>query len=141
MIVKSDAYMPKFYDECEQLLLPLFEFISDPSKIDFDDDILLTIKTLVSKKKGVTETIWRMVPCLHKVQQKNNGSLGCSPLMETLNVILMEGRQVMGPIKLEVFVNMARTAIESDKGGEEKCEGILLLQLILQTFEGSPVLN
>ena len=68
MIVKSDAYMPKFYEPIEQLLLPLFEFISDPSKIDFDDDILLTIKTLVSKKKGVTETIWRMVPCLHKVQ-------------------------------------------------------------------------
>ena len=42
--------MPLFYEPIEELLLPLFEFISDPTKIEFEDEILLTIKTLVRKK-------------------------------------------------------------------------------------------
>ena len=30
-------------------------------KIDFEDDILLSVKTLVKKNKSVTENLWKMI--------------------------------------------------------------------------------
>jgi hypothetical protein len=44
------------------MMKPLFEFIADPSKIDFEDEILLCIKYLVKKSNTVSDTIWVMVP-------------------------------------------------------------------------------
>ena len=79
------------------MLLPLFEYISDPTKIEFDDDILLVIKSLIRKKKGVTETIWRMVPCFKLVLQKNKHCFG--HLMEVINIMMMEGKAFLAENK------------------------------------------
>lgn len=71
-VISNKNFMPKYYDQCEALLKPLFEFIASPAKIDFEDDILLCIKSLVNKKQAVSETILLMIPCLPAVLQKNS---------------------------------------------------------------------
>jgi hypothetical protein len=38
----------------EQALLPLFECLSVPDKIEFDDDILLTLTSFMKKKKSIS---------------------------------------------------------------------------------------
>ena len=37
----------------EEELKPIFRFISDPTKISFEDDILLLIKSIIKKRKAV----------------------------------------------------------------------------------------
>ena len=114
-IISAKDYMPKYYEPFESILLPLFEFISDPKKIDFEDDILLAIKTLIRKRKGVTENVWRMVPCFSQVLEKNKHCFGL--LMDTVNVLIVTGRDFLAtpenkPI-LHHFVTLACTALFS----------------------------
>lgn len=122
------------------MLLPLFEYISEPEKIDFDDDILLVIKSLIRKKKGVTPTIWRMLPCFQLILNKNKHCFG--HLMEVLNIMMMEGRETLAENQegLQLILGLAHTAMFSQENGSAKtmstkvsnnAEGTVLLQLIL----------
>ena len=86
----SQTFMPTYYDQFELLIKPLFEFITDPMKIDFEDDILLSIKTMIKMKKEVTDTVWVMIPCFPKVLEKNKHAFG--NVMDTINRILLVGK-------------------------------------------------
>ncbi len=46
--------------EFEELLKPIFRFISEPKKIKFEDDILLIIKGLIKKRKTVSPLMWEI---------------------------------------------------------------------------------
>jgi hypothetical protein len=81
--------MPLFYDKIEALIKPLFEYIAHPAEIDFEDDILLCMKSLVSKKQAVSETILTMVQCFPALLQKNKCSF--QTLMPTINTLLKFG--------------------------------------------------
>ena len=134
------------------MLQPLFEYITDPSKIEFEDDILLAIKALVRKKKAVTETIWRMVPCFNLILEKNKHAFGL--LLETVNVILINGRDHLALPEngqlLAHFVRLAQTSLFSQEAGtsnapstriSNNAEAAILLQLIVQMFEGTQALH
>jgi hypothetical protein len=49
MICELDSFMPTYSREIEETLKPLFEFMMDPEKIEFEDDIVLTIKSFIKK--------------------------------------------------------------------------------------------
>lgn len=95
------------------MLKPLFEFICDPSKIDFEDEILLAIKSLVKKSTSVSETIWVMVPFFPAVLEKNKHAFG--NIMDTINHILLKGTDQLAnkPEILRVFLTMSHTAMFS----------------------------
>lgn len=82
-IVELDSFIPEFYDQIENSLKPLFEFITKPDTIEFEDDIVLVLKTFIKKTKRVSETIWKIFPFLKKVFDKNEHTFG--NLLDTLN--------------------------------------------------------
>ena len=89
-VISNKNFMPKYYDEVETLLKPLFEYIAHPNEIDFEDDILLCIKSLVNKKQEVSPTIFTMIQCFPGVLQKNKCSF--QTLMPTINTLLKHGK-------------------------------------------------
>lgn len=78
-----DSFIPEYYDKIEETLKPLFEYITEPEKIEFEDDIVLTIKSFIQKTKKVSPTLWTIYPHLMKVFEKNKHAF--INLMDTLN--------------------------------------------------------
>lgn len=82
-ILELDAFIPYYYSQLEELLKPLFEFMVDPTKIEFEDDITLVLKTFIKKTKQVSPTLWTIFPYLQRVFDKNKHTFG--NLLDTLN--------------------------------------------------------
>ena len=45
--------------------------MTDPLKIEFEDDIVLVLKAFIKKTKKVSPTLWTLFPLLGKVFDKN----------------------------------------------------------------------
>lgn len=82
-VVEFDSFVPRFYTEIENSLKPLFEYVLDPKTIEFEDDIVLVLKTFIKKTKVVSDTLWTIYPHLQKVFEKNKHTFG--NLLDTLN--------------------------------------------------------
>lgn len=89
-IIEIEAFIPTMYGPIENELKPLFEFIVDPMKIEFEDDIILAIKTFIKKANGVSPSLWIIFPHLIKVFEKQKNTFG--NLLDTLNQYLIYGK-------------------------------------------------
>jgi hypothetical protein len=83
MVSELDSFMPKYANPIEEQLKPLFEYIADPSKIEFEDDIVLTIRSFIKKTNEVSSVMWTLFPMMTKVFEKNKRTFG--NLLDTLN--------------------------------------------------------
>lgn len=63
--------MQQYSAQYEKALIPLFEFLATPEKIDFEDDLLLIVTNFIKKNLSVSETIYKIFPTLEKVFFKN----------------------------------------------------------------------
>lgn len=63
----------------------------DPSKIEFEDDIILVLKTFIKKSKRISDTLWTLFPHLFKVFEKNKYVFG--NLLDTLNQYMLNGKE------------------------------------------------
>jgi hypothetical protein len=89
-VVELDTFIPEFYTQIEDALKPLFEFILTPEQIEFEDDIVLVLKTFIKKSKQISPTLWTIYPHLKKVFEKNKCTFG--NLLDTLNQFLLHGK-------------------------------------------------
>jgi hypothetical protein len=90
LITELDTFMPTYASSIEEQLKPLFEFMADPSKIEFEDDIVLTIRSFIKKTNQVSPVMWTLFPVMIKVFEKNKRTFG--NLLDTLNQYIIIGR-------------------------------------------------
>jgi hypothetical protein len=83
--------MGKYSQQYEEVYKPIFEFMVDPSKITFEDDILNILKNFIRKTSKVSDVIYTVLPCLEKVFMKNKKCFG-NTLLDTLNYYMVHGR-------------------------------------------------
>jgi hypothetical protein len=125
----------------EDKLIPLFEFLNDPSKIDFDDDIILFEITIMRRTQTVSKTAWILFPCLAKVQAKYENSF--IQLYPALNCYIYYGREVLAnsPAYVEMIVDMCTKCMFSKYKGKVNeathAEACLILQVLMQCLIGS----
>lgn len=112
-VVEIDSFIPEFYEPIEETLKPLFEYILNPENIEFEDDIVLVMKTFIKKSKNVSTTLWTIYPHLMKVFEKNKRSFG--NLLDTLNQFLLHGRNefINDRNKLALLVQMGTLSMFS----------------------------
>lgn len=79
------------YEPIENELKPLFEYMVDPKNIEFEDDIILALKTFIRKTGSVSPTLWTIFPHLTKVFEKSKNTFG--NLLDTLNQYLLHGKE------------------------------------------------
>lgn len=71
--VDSPVYMATMQEQFEEALKPIFRFISEPTQISFEDDILLLLKSMIKKSKSVSPVMWEMFDHFPKVISKAKG--------------------------------------------------------------------
>jgi hypothetical protein len=74
----------------EETLMPLFEYIVKPSAIDFDDDIIFCLCSIMKKSKTVSQTLRKIFPFLLEFQTKYKGVFG--HLLEAINYYIVYGK-------------------------------------------------
>ena len=65
--------------------------MNEPQKITFEDEILLIIKGMIRKRKGVTPLMWEIFDVFPKLLTKAKGQLG--DLLDTINSYMIHGRE------------------------------------------------
>lgn len=83
--------MQKNSDAYEQILMPVFECMTDVTKITFEDDICVILKNFIRKTSSISDIIFKVFPCLENVFVKNKHCFG-DTLLDTINYYLIYGR-------------------------------------------------
>ena len=60
VMADTDSFIPKYLNEFEKELIPLFDALAFPEKIEFDDEILNLITTFIKKSKTVTPVMQKI---------------------------------------------------------------------------------
>lgn len=122
---------------------PLFEFITDPSQVEFEDEIVLVIKSFIKRKQQVSEILWQMFPHLPKVFEKNKFVFG--QLLDTLNYYLLFGKEqiLSNRDHRHMLIEIAKKSLFSTQPtiSVHNSEGAMLLQLIFQILSPSQALD
>lgn len=89
--IDNNVYMPELQDQFEESLKPIFVFVSEPQKITFEDDIMLIIKSMIRKRKGVTPLMWEIFDHFPKLLTKSKGQMG--DLLDTVNSYMTHDKE------------------------------------------------
>lgn len=140
MILDSKEIQTQHAIELEQALIPLFDYMTKPELIDFEDDIIIFEIQLMKKINMVTTVGWALFNQLPLVQQKNEGTF--VQLFPIINCYLYYGREIFvaNLNLLGNLVSMCRICLYSKYQGRNNeatnAEAALILQQILNTFTG-----
>ena len=88
----------------------------DPTKISFDDEIVMNVKQIIRKNKSVSTTQWEILNQFPKVLVKNKDSFG--NLLDTINYYLIYGKNDLCSNyqnMVTVIAEMAETALFTQK--------------------------
>lgn len=136
-ICEQDAFFPKYLEDVETIMLPLFEYIVKPREIDFDDDIVQVITTLIEHRQGISENMGRLFGYLVNFFDKYEKMFGS--LFQTMNAYIYFGKDTFMPTneRMEYVIKICLESLFSTKSIVEmnNSEGALLMQILLQTLE------
>lgn len=75
----------------EEMLKSLFGYITNPTAIAFEDEIVLCLKTFINKNKQISNVAWECFKHFPLILQKNKGTFGI--MHETINCYLINGKE------------------------------------------------
>jgi hypothetical protein len=132
MTMGVESYIALHQAEFEQILLPLFDYINHPDRIEFEDEIVMILKQFIRKSKTVTKTQWEILPHLDNIFKKNKNTFG--NLFDTLNYYLVYGKEVIAqdPAKVQVFIDLAHKSMNSvaPSVNVHNAEGAIMFQVL-----------
>ena len=121
----------------EQTLIPIFEHMTDPEKISFEDDICIILKNFIRKTNGLSDIIFKVFPCLERVFKKNKNTFG-DTLLDTLNCYLVYGSQRIMANRdwIQMLFRIADQALFSTEPTvtTNNSEGAIFLQIVIHIF-------
>jgi hypothetical protein len=140
----ADDYMKPKLDLIEEVLQPLIRCIAEPSKVSFDEDIVLLVTTLITSRESVSPLCWEVLPCLKAVQEKYSGAF--FHLLGALTAFISYGTEVLRsrPEYLAMICEMSIACLFYKRKGRfyefVNNEGCLVLHLLVQAFPSASVL-
>ena len=82
-------FVPVYLQTMEKELLPLFEYLKMPEKIDFNEEIVLVVTSFIRAIKNTTPAMEEMLPYWCNVYKSNGNTIG--HLMLCFNLYLVHG--------------------------------------------------
>lgn len=124
--------------------MPIFDFLANPTQINFEDEILLIVKNFIKKTGKVSDIIYQILPALEGVFVKNKNCFADS-LLDTLNAYLIHGRdrllQDYNAIQMLVRISQQALFCIEPTITVNNSEGAIFMQILFQIFQGTPVLD
>jgi importin-8 len=138
-IAEHDYFANNFLTIVEDTLIPLFEHLIEPQLIDFDDDIVFCLCSLMKKSKQVSPTLRKIYQYLPKFQLKYKGIFG--NLLPAINMYIIYGKDFFETSKENIFTIFEMANLSIFKKDPpiilgNNIEGALLLQIALQNLDG-----
>jgi hypothetical protein len=117
----------------EKTLQPLFDYMKNPSRIDFDEDIVLIMTSFIKIIKKIPDSGLALLPNLLKYQKKNKGLT--VDLYELLNQYIIAGQGVLETNEdyLKIIIKIFKASL--DKISEDDKSAFLgasLMTIMLQ---------
>jgi hypothetical protein len=141
-ICENKDFCSKYVESIENSMLPLFNYLANPKDIDFDDDIINTIKILLGCQVKISANMAMIFPVLGKYFEK--GGYVFSNLLMVLNYYLYYGKSHFTQHKqwIEILLAMIEKSlfVTVDPVEENNAEGALLIQMIMQNL-GEGMMN
>lgn len=136
-ITQNKKLMEKYSSEYEEAYKPIFEYMIDPTKISFEDDILIILKNFIRKTNKVSDIMYAVLPTLEKVFDKNKHCFG-EALMDTLNYYMIFGKDRIATDQaaIQMLLNIASKGMETTEPNVtvNNSQGAIFLQIIFQVF-------
>ena len=137
-IYEDNAFHPDYTESFEKSLIPMFNLFANTDRIEFEDDLVQIISTIVKKFKGVSENMVGVFPLLLKYFEKTKCDL--DKVFEALNYYLVYGKEQFMKRKewIEAILKISEVVLfkEYEPGSINHVEAAVLLQAILQTLGG-----
>ncbi len=137
-ICEQVEFFPMHTDAIENSLLPMFNYLVDPTNIDFDDDMLQVITSLITKRGSVSPNMAKIFPFLPNFFEKYSRSFGS--LLQTINCYIYYGKELFAANKewIELVIKLFAASIYSTREVAElnNTEGAILAQMLLQSVGG-----
>jgi len=113
-ITQNKKLMDKYSSQYEEAYKPIFEYMIDPTKISFEDDILIILKNFIRKTNSVSDIIYTVLPTLERVFAKNKHCFG-EALMDTLNYYMIYGKEKLANdhAAIEMLLKIASLGMET----------------------------
>jgi hypothetical protein len=113
----------------EKSLTPLFDYMKNPSRIDFDEDIVLIMTSFIKIIKKIPTSGLTLLPHLPKYLKKNKGLT--VDLFELLNQYIIAGQGVLDTTEdyMKVIIKMFKSSL--DKATEDDKSAFLGASLII----------
>jgi len=89
LLTEKDNKISDKIDKIEEILEPIFEYMKNPTKIDFEEEIMFIISSIVKISKSVTPSAQRVYVYLDKYFNQNN--IISDELYEFLSYIILYG--------------------------------------------------
>ena len=74
----------------EEALRPILQFIENPARITFEDEIILLVKTMIKNSHTISPIQWEIFDQFEKIVQKGNGNMG--DLLDCINYFMIYGK-------------------------------------------------
>jgi importin-8 len=141
-ICEQEAFFPEHMDKIELSLLPMFNYLVNPQNIEFDDDMIQAISTLIKRRQSVSENMAKLFPFLQNFFTKYNHSFGS--LLQCLNCFIYYGKDLMAknPTWITNILEISVMSMFNTNPQVElnNTEGAILCQMLFQNI-GNHVLD
>ncbi|CAI2373188.1 unnamed protein product [Moneuplotes crassus] len=137
-ICEGKEYIEQFGEQIDQELMVLYNFMDQPEKIDFDDDIALCISTAININKKITDIQKQVFFAFDKVHSKYKGIFGNLVVSINSFIVYNDGWFAENPDAVKDLVSMATRGLyygEPINGIYTPCDGAIVFQLCLQYFK------
>jgi len=139
LLATDSSFVPKYQDDIEMLMDPLFSLFENDEHVQFEDDMIIYITEVTKLAQRVSDNCWRTLKAFPRIFYKCKGLI--SSIFPALNQIIIVGRHTLSqdPSSVQALVDMGIQGLNpADPRAKEvnSLEAALLLQLIFQCLGG-----
>ena len=130
MLMHSKIFVVKNLAQIEEALTPLVEYMTDPNKIDFDEDIVSIIYYLIIHNQQLTKLSLAVIGHLYKYCEKIKGLL--LDMYELINAYLAYGTDII--LSNESYMEGIYKVFEQGLKNDKFKNGPFFTCLLIQTW-------
>lgn len=136
VVIESDALD---INEFEKIIEPIVGYLKNPSKIEFDDELMLLMNAIVSNAKKVTPLSRQVFLYLPKYIEKHEGMT--NELYEFLNLLIIYNGNdtfLQEDKNINTMIELIKASLEEVEDDHSQIYGAILIDIWLQAANNLP---